>query len=143
MLNAVWKQDDVGLMSKIVAGTLTAALLVTGGYVWADINDLVPGFLTNAEPIPPALPFPTVTGPDPATSPADPLPILDGKGAPITGDTIATLAAKLAKNKDGWKTEEEDVRDDLVPLAEFDEYFKNLIYTWARSAVFYGVGSYA
>lgn len=100
MLNAVWKQDDVGLMSKIVAGTLTAALLVTGGYVWADINDLVPGFLTNAEPIPPALPFPTVTGPDPATRPADPLPILDGKGAPITGDTIATLAAKLAKNKD-------------------------------------------
>lgn len=41
-----------------------------------------------------------MTGPDPATSPADPLPILDGKGAPITGDTIATLAAKLAKNKD-------------------------------------------
>lgn len=50
---------------------------------------------------------------------------------------------KLAKNKDGWKIEEEDVRDDLVPLAEFDEYFKNLIYTWARTAVFYGVGSYA
>lgn len=52
------------------------------------------------------------------------------------------LSSKLSKTKDGWKIEEEDIRDDVVPLINFDKHFEKLIFTWARTAVFYGVGSY-
>lgn len=51
-------------MSKVVSGTLVFALIGAGGYVLADINDRVPGFLTNAELIPDPIPFPTVEIPE-------------------------------------------------------------------------------
>jgi D-alanyl-D-alanine carboxypeptidase/D-alanyl-D-alanine-endopeptidase (penicillin-binding protein 4) len=51
-------------MSKVVSGTLVIALIGAGGYVWADINDRVPGMLTNSPEIPAPEPFPTVVFPD-------------------------------------------------------------------------------
>lgn len=61
----------MGLMSKVVSGTLVFALIGAGGYVLADINDLVPGFLTKAPEIADPTPFPTVTIPavDPTLTP--------------------------------------------------------------------------
>lgn len=64
-------------MSRVVGGTVAAALVVTGGYAWADAHDFVPGILTiGPEPQPPA-PFPTVAAAVPGPDPADVLPLLD------------------------------------------------------------------
>lgn len=49
---------------------------------------------------------------------------------------------KLFYTKDGWEIDQE-MQDDAVRLADFAEHLEKLIKTWARTAVFYGVGSYA
>lgn len=47
----------------------------------------------------------------------------------------------LIKTKDGWTVDDED-RDQAIHLSKFHTYFQDLMHTWARTAVFYGVGSY-
>lgn len=49
---------------------------------------------------------------------------------------------RLVKSRDGWELEQE-FSDESVRIGEFVEHFKAKIKTWARSAVFYGVSSYA
>lgn len=49
---------------------------------------------------------------------------------------------KLFHTRDGWEVDQE-MQDDAVTLANFAEHIKSRIKTWARTAVFYGVGSYA
>ncbi|PFG35242.1 D-alanyl-D-alanine carboxypeptidase/D-alanyl-D-alanine endopeptidase [Sanguibacter antarcticus] len=64
-------------MSRVVGGTVAAALVVTGGYAWADAHDYVPGILTvGPEPEPPA-PFPVVAAAVDGPAPADILALLD------------------------------------------------------------------
>ena len=49
---------------------------------------------------------------------------------------------KLFYTKDGWEIDQE-MQDEAVKLADFAEHIESKIKTWARTAVFYGVGSYA
>lgn len=49
---------------------------------------------------------------------------------------------KLFHTRDGWEIDQETI-EDTVRLADFAEHIKSKIKTWARTAVFYGVGSYA
>ncbi|MFD2841508.1 D-alanyl-D-alanine carboxypeptidase/D-alanyl-D-alanine-endopeptidase [Populibacterium corticicola] len=65
-------------MSKVVSGTLVIALIGAGGYVWADINDRVPGMLTNSPEIPAPEPFPTVVFPESSDTIEVPNHALDG-----------------------------------------------------------------
>lgn len=53
-----------------------------------------------------------------------------------------TSKIKLFYTKDGWEIDQE-MQDDAVRLADFAEHLENLIKRWSRTAVFYGVGSYA
>lgn len=90
----------MSLMSKIISATVALALVAVGGYVWADINDLVPGYLTNSAPIDPARPFPTVTA---ATTTPDNSTLLtraDGEGEVPSSAKIAELAADFAADED-------------------------------------------
>lgn len=74
-------------MSRVVGGTVAAALVVTGGYAWADAHDFVPGILTiGPEPQPPA-PFPTVAAAVPGPDPADILSVLD-PAAPLPSASV-------------------------------------------------------
>ncbi|MBI9116219.1 D-alanyl-D-alanine carboxypeptidase/D-alanyl-D-alanine endopeptidase [Sanguibacter suaedae] len=67
----------MGLMARVVGVTVASALVVAGGYVWADAHDIVPGVLTlGPEPAPPA-PFPTAPGAATGPDPADTLSVLD------------------------------------------------------------------
>lgn len=71
----------MALMTRVVTGTVVAALVVAGGYVWADVHDFVPGILTlGPEPVPPA-PFPTAPGATLGAAPVGTLSTLD-PGAP-------------------------------------------------------------
>lgn len=47
----------------------------------------------------------------------------------------------LLKTRDGWSVDYESC-DGAVQLSDFKKYMKNKINTWARTAVFYGVGSF-
>ena len=86
----------MGLMSRVVGGTVAAALVVTGGYAWADAHDFVPGVLTiGPEPQPPA-PFPTVAAAVPGPDPADILSVLDPAAAvPSVGVVQARVDAMV------------------------------------------------
>lgn len=56
--------------------------------------------------------------------------------------SMSKSKTKLIKARDGWEIEQEP-NEDSVLLGEFLEHFKAQIKTWARTAVFYGVASYA
>lgn len=49
---------------------------------------------------------------------------------------------KLMKAREGWEFEQEPSEDSVL-IKDFLEFFKNQIKIWARTAVFYGVASYA
>jgi len=48
----------------------------------------------------------------------------------------------LLLNKNGWSVTTEEA-DAVVPSEDFYEDLINRIFTWVRTAVFYGVGSYS
>jgi hypothetical protein len=51
---------------------------------------------------------------------------------------------KIIKSRDGWEIPvEQEHSDEAVLIGEFHEHFKSRIKTWARTAVFYGVSSFA
>lgn len=82
----------MALMARVVAGTITAALVVAGGYAWADAHDIVPGVLTLGPEPAPALPFPTAPAAIPGPAPQDTLQVLDA-AAPLPD--AATLQAAV------------------------------------------------
>lgn len=87
----------MGLMSKVVSGTMIFALIGAGGYVWADIEDRLPGFLTNSPEIPDPAPFPTVIVPDSTATVESIATELDG---PLpSADVIQGYVDTLVKNK--------------------------------------------
>lgn len=49
---------------------------------------------------------------------------------------------RILKSRDGWEMEQE-LSEESVVIGEFHEHFKSRIKTWARTAVFYGVSSFA
>lgn len=48
----------------------------------------------------------------------------------------------LFHTKDGWEIDQE-MQDEAIRLADFAEHIQSKIKQWSRTAVFYGVGSYA
>lgn len=88
----------MGLMSKVVSGTMVVALIGACGYVWADVNDRVPGFLTNSPEIADPSPFPTVSVPVNDDSVESLAQTLDG---PIpSASVLQGLVDDLVKSKD-------------------------------------------
>lgn len=49
---------------------------------------------------------------------------------------------RIIKSRDGWEMEQE-FSEESVLIRDFHEHFKARIKTWARTAVFYGVSSFA
>lgn len=54
----------------------------------------------------------------------------------------ANVKTKLFYTRDGWEVDQEN-NEESVALNDFADYIRNKIRTWVRTAVFYGVGSYA
>lgn len=65
------------------------------------------------------------------------------KGVEITlpSPKARTSTTKLLQTRDGWEIDDEK-RDESVKLADFREHIQQCVLTWARTAVFYGVGSF-
>ena len=86
----------------MVAGATVALLVAGGGYVAADVYDVVPGVLTRAAPVPTPTPGPTGSRPPWALpTPADPGGLLeaDGSDAPVpTADGLAAAVAGAAQD---------------------------------------------
>lgn len=55
---------------------------------------------------------------------------------------LTNSKVKIIKSRDGWELEQE-YSDESVLIGDFHEHFKSRIKTWARTAVFYGVSSFA
>lgn len=53
----------------------------------------------------------------------------------------AKYTVSLVRSHDEWRVEQ-DPNHEAVKLSDFHEFFINEVKTWARTAVFYGVGSY-
>jgi len=87
-------------MSKAVGGTVVAALVLAGGYAWADVHDLVPGVLTIAPRIPDAKPFPTVHVPAASTNVLQTLSALPSDAPMPTPQRVGELIKELVDNKD-------------------------------------------
>lgn len=49
---------------------------------------------------------------------------------------------RLIKSREGWEMEQEPSEESVL-ISEFPDHFKAKIKTWGRTAVFYGVASYA
>jgi hypothetical protein len=58
------------------------------------------------------------------------------------GLTAAAADLRLIRMRDGWEIDTE-ARDGSVALSEFSSFFQEKLLTWVRTAVFYGVGTYA
>lgn len=95
----------MALMARVVAGTIVAALVVTGGYAWADAHDIVPGFLTLGPEPAPAAPFPTAPAAIPGPAPQDTLQLLDA-AAPVPEASVvqAAVDALVADPRMGTST---------------------------------------
>lgn len=90
----------MGLAARVAGLTTAFALLAGGGYVIADINDVVPGFLTNA-PVPaPAAPFPVAAGAVQGADPAEPLAELDPSAPVADGERVAALVDDFLDHED-------------------------------------------
>lgn len=53
----------------------------------------------------------------------------------------AKYTVALVRAHDEWRVEQ-DPNHEAVKLSDFYEYFTEEVKTWARTAIFYGVGSY-
>lgn len=95
----------MALMARVVAGTVAAALVVAGGYVWADAHDIVPGVLTLGPEPAPAAPFPNAPAAIPGPEPQDTLSVLDAT-APIPAPAAvqAAVDALVADPRMGTST---------------------------------------
>lgn len=60
----------------------------------------------------------------------------------LPDSSLANSKVKIIKSRDGWELEQE-YSDESVLIGDFHEHFKSRIKTWARTAVFYGVSSFA
>lgn len=78
---------------------MVIALIGAGGYVWADVNDRVPGFLTNSPEIPDPQPFPTLS-----------LPVAD----PELQEIGVELSGKAQNAQSIQKLVDEFVEDDQI-----------------------------
>lgn len=90
----------MGLAARVTGVTCAFALVAGGGYVVADIYDVVPGFVTLAPPPHPAAPFPVapgaVVGPDMTPVVAD-----LASDAPIPGGaTIEALTEEFIEREE-------------------------------------------
>lgn len=87
-------------MSKAVGGTVAAALVLAGGYFWADLHDLVPGVLTIAPETPDPKPFPTVNVPEAQPEVAQVLSALPADAPIPTAAHVSDLVKELTENSD-------------------------------------------
>lgn len=55
---------------------------------------------------------------------------------------MQTPPARFIYSRDGWSVDQEQ-NEDAVDVADFAEHIEQQIRTWLRTAVFYGVASYA
>lgn len=95
----------MALMARVVAGTVAAALVVTGGYAWADAHDIVPGILTLGPEPAPAAPFPTAPAALPGPAPQDTLDVLDATApVPDAAAVQASVDALVADPRMGTST---------------------------------------
>ena len=95
----------MALMARVVAGTIAAALVVTGGYAWADAHDIVPGVLTLGPEPGPAAPFPTAPAALPGPAPQDTLSVLDATAPlPAAATVQAAVDALVADPRMGAST---------------------------------------
>lgn len=69
---------------------------------------------------------------------------VNGMAGTYTLPSGKALAAKiyLVRTSDSWVVEPDNSSIDSVKLGDFLEVARREIYTWARTGVFYGVGSY-
>lgn len=57
--------------------------------------------------------------------------------------SLSGLKSRLVRPREGWRIEEDEPNDDMLHILDMDSFFVSSIYTWSRTAVFYGVSSYA
>ena len=79
----------MGAVGRVLAAVLAGLFIVVGGYVWADVHDLVPGSLTIAPPPAPAAPFPTVQVPAVVPELAMPLLNIDSSSVGPSNEYVA------------------------------------------------------
>lgn len=89
----------MGVASRIVAGVTAGAIVLAGGYLWADVHDFVPGYLTIAPRPAPPIPFPTVEVPAAENRLAEALKIIETAAPVPLADRVAGLARDLAADK--------------------------------------------
>lgn len=95
----------MALMARVVAGTMAAALVVAGGYAWADAHDIVPGVLTLGPEPAPAAPFPTAPAAIPGPAPEDTLDVLDATApVPDAASVQVAVDALVADPRMGTST---------------------------------------
>lgn len=95
----------MALMARVVAGTVAAALVVAGGYAWADAHDIVPGVLTLGPEPAPAAPFPNAPAAIPGPEPQDTLSVLDATAPiPTPAAVQAAVDALVADPRMGTST---------------------------------------
>lgn len=94
----LYRSSYVAVVGKLVGGVVATALVLAGGYLWADIHDFVPGSLTLAPAPAPPVPFPTLDIPavEPATAPV--LPQLSATAPEPQSAYVSALVTELASD---------------------------------------------
>lgn len=59
----------------------------------------------------------------------------------IPGPESDASAVKIIRSRDGWLIDQ-DKNEGAIALRDFPDIFRNEVFAWARTAVFYSVGSY-
>lgn len=57
-------------------------------------------------------------------------------------EDVKLPSARLFYTRDGWELDQEK-NEESIELSHFADFIQSKIKTWARTAVFYGVGSYS
>lgn len=90
----------MSVAGRTIGGVVAAAVLLAGGYLWADVHDFVPGYLTIAPAPAPPVPFPIIEVPTVNAELAAALPPIDTSKQRPTAAAVTKLVQEFARDQE-------------------------------------------
>lgn len=90
----------MNVAGRAIGGVVAGAILLAGGYLWADVHDFVPGYLTIAPAPAPPVPFPVIEVPAVHAELPVALPPVDTSMKSPSAAAVTKLVQEFVRNQE-------------------------------------------